>query len=193
MAQLLPRHWRDTLARQAVILGGMVALMWLEEIVDFFLGGRLNQFGIVPRQLIGLRGIVFAPFLHGNFAHLIANTFPFILFGALVMLRHRRDFLIVTPVVMLIGGLGTWLIGPTNSVHIGASGLVFGYLGCLLARGYFERSLLSILLSLGVAFMYGGVLWGVLPGQAGISWQAHLFGFIGGVVAARLIFRPRGR
>lgn len=170
---------------QVKVLASLLAIMWLVEILDFMLQGALKQFGIIPRNLTGLRGLVFAPFLHANFTHLIANTLPFALLAWFVMLRRMRDFVIVSVVVMLIGGLGTWLSGASNSVHIGASGLIFGYLGFLMARGFFERSWSAVLLSLIAGFAYGGALWGVLPGQADISWQGHLFGFIAGVLAAK--------
>lgn len=172
---------------QVFLLGLFVAIMWISEIIDTVLGGALNSYGIIPRTFIGLRGILFAPFLHGGFAHLIANTIPFITLGWLVMLRRTSDFLSVTFIAMLIGGLGTWLISPPNTVHIGASGVIFGYLGFLLSRGYFERRIGSVLFSLVILILYGGVLWGALPGQPGISWQGHLCGFIGGVVAANLL------
>ncbi|MGL5080918.1 MAG: rhomboid family intramembrane serine protease [Microcoleaceae cyanobacterium] len=172
---------------QVLILGGLVALMWATEIIDFFLGGALNRFGIIPRTVVGLRGILFAPFLHGNFAHLIANTVPFVTLGWLVMLRRTSDFLWVSAISMVVGGLGTWLFAPRFSVHIGASGVIFGYLGYLLARGYFERKLGSMLFSIVVAILYGGLLWGILPLQYGVSWQGHLFGLIGGIVAAKFL------
>ncbi len=179
------------LKTQGTILGGFVAAMWILEIVDIGLGGALNAYGVRPHQLIGLRGILFAPFLHGSLGHLIANTLPFLILGWFVMLQETRDFFVVTAITMLVSGLGTWLIGSSNSVHIGASGLIFGYLGFLLLRGYFERNVPSILLSLVVGFLYGGTIWGVLPIQYGVSWQMHLFGFIGGVIAARLLARPK--
>lgn len=176
---------------QIAILGGFVGLMWALELLDLFLGGWLNRFGIRPHSLIGLRGILFAPFLHGNFFHLIANTVPFVILGWLVMLRRTSDFFTVTAIVMLISGFGTWLFAPPYTNHIGASGVVFGYLGFLLFRGYFERSIGSILTSVVVGILYGGMIWGVLPGQIGISWQGHLFGFIGGIVAARMLSQPK--
>lgn len=171
----------------AKVLALLLAMMWGEEAIDFVLRGALNQYGIVPRNITGLRGIVFAPFLHANFTHLIANTLPFAVLGWFVMLRRMRDFVWVSLLVMLIGGLGTWLVAPGNTVHIGASGVIFGYLGFLITRGIFERSWSAILLSLLVGFVFGGALWGVLPGQAGVSWQGHLFGFIGGVLAAKWV------
>jgi membrane associated rhomboid family serine protease len=176
---------------QIAILGGFVGLMWALELLDLFLGGWLNRFGIRPHSLIGLRGILFAPFLHGNFFHLMANTVPFLILGWLVMLRRTSDFFTVTAIVMLISGLGTWLFAPSYTNHIGASGVVFGYLGFLLFRGYFERSIGSIVTSVVVGLLYGGMIWGVLPGQIGISWQGHLFGFIGGIVAARMLAKPK--
>ncbi|MGC9503185.1 rhomboid family intramembrane serine protease [Baaleninema sp.] len=173
----------------AVILGGFVAVMWVEEILDqFVFGGQLNAFGIYPREPDTLRGILFMPFLHGNFTHLISNTVPFLILGWLVMVRGIRDFFIVTAAAMLLGGVGVWLFGAPG-IHIGASGVVFGYLGFLLLRGLFERSFQSIALSLMVGFFYGGLVGGILPGQPGISWEGHLFGFLGGILAAKYISR----
>lgn len=174
---------------QVVILGSFVAVMWAIEILDLVLGGSLDQYGILPRTMIGLRGILFAPFLHAGFAHLIANTIPFLTLGWMVMLRRTSDFFEVTAIVMVLGGLGTWLFGSPG-FHIGASGVIFGYLGFLLSRGYFERRFGSILFSIVVLFMYGGLLWGVFPTNPLISWQGHLFGFIGGVVSAKLLAEP---
>lgn len=179
------------LKTQGKILGGFAAVIWAIGIVDFALGGALNAYGIVPHHLIGLRGILFAPFLHGSLAHLIANTIPFLTLGWFVMLQETSDFFAVSAIAMLVSGLGVWLFGSPYSVHIGASGVIFGYLGFLLLRGYFERNVPSILLSLIVGFLYGGTLWGILPTVPGISWQGHLFGFLGGVVAARLLARPK--
>jgi membrane associated rhomboid family serine protease len=179
------------LKTQAYILGGFVAIFWIVEIVDLlFFGGALARLGIKPHSLTGLRGILFAPFLHGGLAHLIANTIPFITLGWFVMLQRTSDFFIVTAITMLVSGLGIWLFG-TPGFHIGASSLIFGYLGFLLLRGYFQRNFASILLSVVVGLFYGGLLLGVLPSQPGISWEGHLFGFIGGVLAARLIAKQK--
>ncbi|UFP95614.1 rhomboid family intramembrane serine protease [Gloeobacter morelensis] len=176
-----------TIKSQAQILGGTVAAFWGIEIVDqvLFAGRYLDLFGIHPRDLDSLINIFFAPFLHVGFGHLIANTVPFVVLGWLIMARNFKDFFWVTLIVTLVSGLGVWLFAPANTVHLGASGVVFGYLGYLLLRGYFERSWQSVLIALGVGFLFGGALWGVLPLQAGVSWQAHLFGFLGGVLAAR--------
>ncbi|MBD2102036.1 rhomboid family intramembrane serine protease [Leptolyngbya sp. FACHB-261] len=175
---------------QALILGSSVAIFWLLELADLFVfGGSLDLYGIRPHSLLGLRGILFAPFLHGGMGHLIANTVPFVVLGWLTMLHRTRDFFVVTVVTQLVSGFGVWLFGSPNSIHIGASGLIFGYLGFLLLRGYFERRLGSILVSLVVGILYGSLVWGVLPSSFGISWQGHLFGFLGGVLAARLLAR----
>ncbi|MEQ9666915.1 rhomboid family intramembrane serine protease [Coleofasciculus sp. G2-EDA-02] len=177
---------------QATILGGLVAVMWVLELIDLIIfQGALDRHGISPRQIIGLRGILFAPFLHGDLGHLIANTIPFLTLGWFVMLQETSDFFIVTAITMVVSGLGVWLIG-SPAVHIGASGLVFGYLGFLLLRGYFQRNVPSILLSLIVGFLYGGAIWGILPTVPGVSWEGHLFGFIGGIIAARLLSERKG-
>ena len=173
------------------ILGGFVVAIWLLEFADWTMGGSLDQFGIIPRQLIGLRGIIAAPVLHGDFAHVAANTVPFVILGWFVLLRGTRTFAIVAALALFVGGLGTWLIAPSTSIHIGASGLVFGFLGYLIFRGYFERSWQSIAWSIGVLLLYGGMLLGLLPTAMSVSWQMHLFGFIGGGVAAYLLSKSK--
>ncbi len=173
---------------QVIILGSFVSIFWITELIDIFIfKGRLDRFGIQPQSLIGLRGILLAPFLHGDLPHLISNTIPFLVLAWLVMLQETSDFWIVTLLTMIIGGLGVWLFGAPTSVHIGASILIFGYLGFLLLRGYFQRNFISIFLSVLVTFLYGGLVFGVLPAGPGISWQGHLFGFLGGILAAKLI------
>lgn len=167
----------------------MLAVMWVLEIADT-VAFDLDQHGIRPRRLDGVDGIAWAPFLHGGFAHLIANTVPFALLGGAIALGALKRFVLVTLIVAVVGGVGTWLTGPANSVHIGASGLVFGYLTYLLTRGLFARNVLYILGGIVVFMVYGGVLWGVLP-SPGISWQGHLFGAIGGVVAAYVLHADR--
>lgn len=170
----------------------IVALLWAIEIVDWaiFRGALDVWFGIHPRRISGLWGIAFAPFLHGDFAHLIANTVPLVSLGWLVMLRKTEDWVIVSVIAALCSGLGTWLIGAPSSVHIGASGVIFGYFGFLLLRGYFERSMVAIAFSFLVVVLYGSIIWGVLPTQPGVSWEGHLCGFLGGVLAARLLAEP---
>lgn len=175
------------------ILGLLLAILWGLEIGDqLFLNESLDGYGIKPRAWTGLRGILFAPFLHGSFWHLMANTVPFFILGWFVMLHGTAMFFEVSIMVMVLGGLGTWLIGASNSIHIGASGLIFGYFGFLVLRGYFERSLGSILIAILVGSLYGGLLWGILPSQPGVSWEGHLCGFVGGATSAWLMVRYGG-
>ena len=167
------------------LLGIVLVTLWSVEIIDFLVfGGRLDRYGIRPRSLNGLWGILFAPFLHGGFSHLIANTIPMLTLSWWVMLRSIGTWLAATVMIMAIGGAGTWLLARGGSVHIGASGLIFGYLGFLLGRGYYERTMGAIAISLFILVTYGAMFWGILPSQPGISWESHLFGFIGGIIAA---------
>ena len=179
------RQVTRSLKRQVVTLASATAAGWGAFGANVALGGALLKFGIIPRTTDGLIGILVAPFLHANLNHLVANTVPFLLFGWLVMLRDRRHFAVVTLLAMLGSGLLSWTLGAPNSIHIGASGVVFGYFGFLLLAGWYARSAGSIAISLLVGVLWGGTVLGVLPGTPGISWQGHLGGFIGGVLAAR--------
>ncbi len=174
-------------ARGMLLVLAMAALMWVVEVADQIAGGRLDRNGIEPRAIDGLDGVVWAPFLHGGFDHLIGNTIPFLVLGAAIALGGLARVAIVTAVVALVGGLGTWLVAPANTVHIGASGIVFGYASYLVARGVFSRSLGQIALGVLVLVVWGTTLLQGLVPETGISWQGHLFGAIGGIVAARLI------
>ena len=168
---------------QPVVL--FVVALWVIEIVDrLFFQGRLDGLGIAPRQLIGLRGILFAPLLHGSFAHLLANTIPLLILSALIVLRHNGRYWLITGLIVLVSGLGTWLIAPAHTIHIGASGLIFGYFAYLVVNAFYERSLAAVGLAGLVIIIYGGLLQGIWPGSAGISWQVHLFGLAGGGLAA---------
>ncbi|MBW4538453.1 MAG: rhomboid family intramembrane serine protease [Myxacorys chilensis ATA2-1-KO14] len=173
---------------QAKILGSLIALMWGLEIFDqLLLQNRLNLLGIRPRNQTGLRGILFAPLLHGTWNHLTANTVPFVVLGWFVIVRGIEEFAIATAVPWVLSGLGVWLFAGRNTLHVGASGVVFGYFGFLLSRSYFEQDLLSAAISLIVVLLYGPLIWGVLPTRRGISWQGHLFGFVSGVLTARYL------
>jgi membrane associated rhomboid family serine protease len=173
------------------VLGGTLALMWIVFLATTVSGDALLSLGIVPRTTTGLRGILFAPFLHGSLAHIVANSIPFVVLGWLVMLRDARHFVPATLSAMIGSGLMAWLFGAPGSIHIGASGVIFGYLGFLILSGWFARSFLSVLLSLIVTALWGGMVLGVMPGHAGISWQAHLGGFLGGVLAASMFKESR--
>ena len=186
------RNVTKSVKAQTVTLSASVGALWVTFAANTILGGALLRYGIVPRTTDGLIGIAVAPFLHANLNHLIANTIPFLLFGWLVMLRDRRHFLPVTLYAALGSGLLAWTIGAPNSVHVGASGVIFGYLGFLLLSGWYARSFMSIVISLGVAALWGGTVMGVFPGVPGVSWQGHLGGFIGGILAARRFRATRG-
>jgi membrane associated rhomboid family serine protease len=187
------RSLAATTKRHAVLLFGLLAIMWITALLDVLPFLQLNQHGIHPRTVSGLIGILCAPFLHAGFSHLAANSLPFIVLGGIVLLGGRTVFWSVTLFVILFGGLGVWLFGGAHSNHIGASGLIFGYLGFLLARGFVERSWTWSLVALVILVLYGGVLIGVLPLQVGVSWQSHLFGFLAGIGAARLLFSRQRR
>ena len=169
----------------------LVAVMWFSELVDAATSANLDQHGIIPREVDGLDGILWAPFLHGGFGHLVANTLPFLILGGAIALGSLERFFLVTVITMLVCGVGTWLTGPDYTVHIGASGVVFGYLTYLLSRGLFARHLGYLLGGVLVFFFYGGALWGLLP-SPGVSWQGHLFGALGGILAAWLLHGRRG-
>jgi membrane associated rhomboid family serine protease len=169
------------------ILFSLVALMWVLEVVDLALDHRLDRYGIEPRDVDGLDGVVAAPFLHVGFGHLLANTIPFAVMGAVIALDGPRRLVAVTVLVGLISGLGTWLVAAEGTIHVGASGIVFGYATYLIARGVFDRSATELAVGALVALVWGGALLGGLEPQRGISWQGHLFGAIGGVVAASLL------
>jgi membrane associated rhomboid family serine protease len=162
----------------------MVAVMWVTEIVDLADGHRLDAYGIHPRDVGGLPEIFSAPFLHVGFGHLLSNTVPFLVMGVAIALGGLARVALVTLVVAAVSGLGVWLIAPSNEVHLGASGVVFGYASYLVTRGVLSRRLTELAVGVVVLAIWGiGMLQGLLP-QDRISWQAHLFGAIGGVLAA---------
>lgn len=176
---------RQRLLRHALVLGTLVAMLWTIEVFDaLFLHGALDGFGIQPRTLASLPAILVSPWLHAGFGHLLANTIPFVVLGWLVMVRRTSDLFVVGLTAAIVSGLGIWLFGGAHTIHLGISGVIFGLLGYLLARGYYERSMTAVAVAVLAVLLYGGLLWGVLPLQQGVSWQGHLFGFVGGVVAA---------
>jgi membrane associated rhomboid family serine protease len=175
-----------------VLVAGMAAVMWVVEVIDQISGGSLEQYGIYPHDLDGLPGIFSAPFLHAGFDHLIGNTIPFLVLGAVIALSGAARVAATTLIVAVVGGLGTWLIAPSNTDHIGASGVVFGYATYLIGRGVFSRNLLHLAVGVAVVAVYGGTLLFGLAPRDGISWQGHLFGGLGGLIAARALDRRAG-
>ncbi len=182
----------------AATILSFVALLYLAELVDQLSNHQLDRNGIRPHEADGLWGIIFAPLLHANWTHLAANTGPALVLGFLVTLAGLSRFVWATAIIWIFGGFGTWLIGNVGSScgetdHIGASGLIFGWLTFLLVFGFFTRSGWQILTGIVVLFVYGGVLWGAVPVLhmcGGVSWQAHLCGGIAGVFAAYLLASP---
>ena len=185
-----------------VLLLIFVAAIWLVYLVNILVfGGDLNRYGLAPMALPyrflsefelsvpylagSLRGILLAPLLHGSFSHLMSNTFPLFLLGGFVALRGTKTLVGLSLFVVVLGGLLVWLVGRP-AIHIGASGLVFGYFGYLVAQGWYERSFVSIAVAVAVLLLYGGIIFGVLPQAGFISWEGHLFGLIAGVLAARM-------
>lgn len=165
---------------------GFVILIWTVELVNLPLGHQLSRWGILPRTTSGLIGIPLSPFLHAGIRHVLLNTIPFVVLGGLVILRGRRVFVELSLFVIFMGGAALWLFGR-SSYHVGASGLIFGYFGYLVALGWYERSISSIIVALLTISLYGSLLWGVLPTFTYISWESHLFGLIAGILGARLI------
>ena len=175
-----------------------VALLYLVELIDLLTNHSLEDNGIRPQTTDGLWGIIFAPVLHANWAHLMANTIPLLVLGFLMTLAGISRFVWATAIIWILGGFGTWLIGNVGSScgptdYIGASGLIFGYLAFLLVFGVFVRRVWNIIIGLVVLFLYGGVLLGAMPVLhqcGGVSWQGHLSGAVAGVVAAYLLSAP---
>jgi membrane associated rhomboid family serine protease len=185
---------RGQVPREGIgLLAAIVAVMWVLEVVNSLDSGALARDGIYPRNLGRLWGILTAPFLHFGFGHLIANTVPLVFLGVIIALRGAARVAFVTAVVILVGGLGTWLIAPSGSDTVGASGIVFGYATYLLTRGVFDRSAVELLIGAVVAVVWGGALLSSLIPRYGISWQGHLCGGIGGVIAAWLLARRGAR
>ncbi|MEA2217723.1 MAG: hypothetical protein QOJ35_349 [Solirubrobacteraceae bacterium] len=171
-----------------ILVVGMLALMWVLEVIDLVARGQpLDAYGIHPRDASGLLEIFSAPFLHVGFGHLISNSVPFLAMGVAIALGGVARVAVVTLVVGVVSGLGVWLVAPANEVTLGASGIVFGYASYLVTRGILSRRLMEIVVGVVVVGVWGiGLLQGLLP-QERISWQAHVFGAVGGVVAAFLL------
>lgn len=182
-----PNH-EGFLSRFTPIIG-LVAICWALFLVNnLMLHAQLNRYGIVPRQINSLPGIVFAPFLHGSYKHLVANTFPLLILGAVVCARSKGEFVVVSLCGILVGGGLTWLFAR-HAAHIGASGLVFCYFGYLSSLAFFRRNLGTLLLSVVCIIAYGGIVRGVLPTSAAVSWEGHLTGLLTGIAAGWFMAR----
>ena len=165
---------------------GLFLVITSIEIINILTGRVLNQFGIIPRYIPGLTGIITSPFLHGSLYHYLSNIVPLCVFSLLMMQYGRRNYYLVSFLLMVITGLFVWLFAR-QSIHIGASGLIYGYFGFLILAGWRSKNIKLLLISVIVAFFYGGMIFGVLPSRPFISWESHLFGFLTGLLIARLM------
>ncbi len=187
----------QTQVEGVILLAGIVVLMWLIEAINTLDSNRLDSDGILPRSIGHVWGIFTSPFIHASFQHLIANTIPFVFMGLIIALRGAGRLARVTAIVIVLGGIGTWLISPAHTstglplYTIGASGVVFGYATYLFARGFFNRSVLELLTGLVVGVIWGGALLSSIVPHTGVSWQGHVCGAIAGVVAASMLRHER--
>lgn len=175
-----------------VWLVSFIVIIWSVEVVNIGIDHRLTAFGIVPRDFNGLPKILLAPFLHASLNHVLSNTIPLIVLGGLISIYDRKTLLKVSFIVVLVSGLGIWGIARTG-IHVGASSLVFGYFGYLVARGWYHRSFSSVIVAVLVVFFYGGLIYGIFPSSDYISWEGHLFGMLGGGIAAKVIDQRKQR
>lgn len=177
----------QVLKSRLTALGLFLVALWIIQAINLVTGYGLNRaFGLIPRQVSGIDGILGMPVLHGSFSHLASNTLPLLFMGALLATTTTRALVAVNGIIVLLGGGLVWLFG-SSAIHIGSSGLIFGWFGFLIARGLVDRSLVTLGAAVLVGLLYGSIIWGVLPGQPGISWEAHLFGAIAGATAAVLL------
>lgn len=178
----------NNILRTAVAMGLFTAALWVIHFIDTVLlhSALKRRFGIIPRGG-NLFSILIAPFLHVNWGHLASNTIPFFILGSLVLIQGQLIFWVTTLTIILISGVGVWIFGKPNTRHMGASGLILGYFGYTLANAFFSPNLAAIIIAVVVAVLYLGLIWQVVPLKKGVSTTAHLFGFIGGIVAAGIV------
>lgn len=189
-ALLAPLRLGSRVPAAAALMVSWVALLWVLEAIDVISGHRLDSLGIEPRRPGELIDVIPSAFTHFGFEHVASNSLPLLVLGFIAALRGIARFLAVAFTIMVIGGLGVWLVAPAHTNTAGASGVIFGLFAYLLVRGFVDRRALDVVVGLIVGLLYGSILWGALPTATGVSWQGHLFGLIGGVVAA-FLFRER--
>jgi len=183
------------LGRAAALNVGFLAILWVVELINAATGRNLTQSGgILARDASSLVNILTAPFVHGNLDHLMANALPLFSLGLIAAIPSPKRFLWMTLVVIIVGGIGIWLTSPPGTVTIGASGVVFGYFSYLLLRGLVDRRPADVLVSIGIAIAYGSYMWSAVGiGVTGVSWQGHVSGLVGGIVAALVVRTPKRR
>ncbi len=193
LSKIIPK----SLSRALVIPLIMVGLMWSVEVWDWLLSllfpsnhigvSFLDSFGIRPRTLRGIPGILLAPFLHRDFAHLSANTLPLLGLSFILALTGMKRFFAATLIIVLVTGSAVWVFGRSNAIHLGASGIVFGYLGFLLVKGFIEKRARWIAVSILLGFLYSGFMYNMLPSDRTVSWESHFFGFLSGIFASYIL------
>ncbi len=159
--------------------------LWVIELTEYFMGYQWGIHGVLPREKEGLMGILLAPLLHGDFSHLISNSLPFLVLSTLIFLFYRKAAIPAIALIWVLTGAAVWLFGR-QVYHIGMSGVIYGMASFIFFNGIFQRDIKSIAIALLVAFVYGGMLFGVLPGQAGVSWESHLLGAFAGIFVSFL-------
>lgn len=179
MLENLSKRVKDSLVLPFYLL----VIMWVIQLLQFVLGLELGWLGIYPREIFGLRGVIFAPLLHGGWGHLLANTPPLFVLSAIILFFYRRVAIPSFIMIYILTGLAVWLFGR-SVFHIGASGVIYGLVSFLFWNGIFRKNIKSIAIALLVMFYYGSMFMGILPGQSGISWESHLIGGIVGIFAS---------
>lgn len=181
----------STLQKRIQTILVILFIFWIVEIVNIILGHTFGTFGILPRNLVGLRGIILSPFIHHGIPHLVLNSIPFVILGSIVLIRGIGQFYQISILIIIFGGIGVWIFGRP-ALHAGASGLIFGYFGFLVAAGWYEKKIVSILIAVAVLFLYGGAIFsGILPTRSFVSWEGHLFGLLAGILTARLLVKRK--
>ena len=167
------------------IVLSLFLLFWLVEILNIISGRSLIAYGILPRHVSGLPGIILHPFIHGSLQHLISNSLPLLILGLIVALEGKVQFIKVTIIIIVLGGCLLWLFGR-EAYHIGASLLIFGYFGYIIVNAFYKRSIMAILAASITIVIYGSLIYGIIPEDNQISWEGHLFGLVAGITAVKL-------
>jgi len=171
-----------------VVMAGFLALIWALQVFNWADGYRLDaDFGILPMHLSRLPDIFTAPFLHVSWQHIEGNSLPLFVLGVLAAYRSIARFLVVSLIVLVTSGLAVWLFQSGNEVTVGASGIIFGYFGYVLVRGFLDRNMVDIGVGIVAGVLYWTILQVALPGTPGVSWIDHLGGLVGGVIAAWVV------
>ncbi len=166
----------------------IIVLVWMVFLVDLIFPYEFNKFGIIPRKLIGLRGVLCAPFLHANLSHILSNSLPFLVLGTVTHLYYSKNALMVFIFSVIISGLLVWLFARP-SIHVGMSGVIYAYASFLIFAGFYTRKFWGIVISVLVVVLYGSLVWGLLPRNPYISWEGHLAGAIAGYLLAFAFYR----